>query len=66
MAATRNHVKVAEFLLDLFPELLMTSNAMCDLPVETAIREKNDDVASYLVRKMNSKRQVMEEGLKGV
>ncbi|XP_048584046.1 transient receptor potential cation channel subfamily A member 1-like isoform X2 [Nematostella vectensis] len=55
MAASRNLVTVAEFLLEENPEMLMTTNSDMDLPVETALRRCHDDVAAFLVKHMSNR-----------
>lgn len=58
IAATKNFVKVAQFLINNYPGMLLTTNAQGELPVETAIKTGQDDVAAVLIRRMDHRRVV--------
>ena len=59
IAATKNYVSLAEFLIDGYPMMLQATNDQSELPVETAIRHGQDDVAAFLIRKMDHRRLVL-------
>lgn len=57
-AATKNYVSLAKFLLERYPSMLMATNGQGELPVQTAIRRGQDDVAAFLIRRMDHRRSV--------
>ena len=58
IAATKNYVSLAKFLIDSYSKMLQASNDQSELPVEIAIRHGQDDVAAFLIRKMDHRRLV--------
>ena len=56
IAATKNYVKLALFLIKSYPSMLLTTNGQGEFPVETAIRNGQDDVAAVLIRRMDHRR----------
>ena len=58
IAATKNFVSLAKFLIDIYPKMLQATNDKSELPVETAIRHGQDDVATFLIRRMDHRRLV--------
>lgn len=56
IAATKNFISLAKFLIDSYPYMLMAINGQSELPVETAIRHSQDDVAAFLIRRMDHRR----------
>lgn len=57
-AATKNYISLAKFLLERYPGMLMATNCQGELPVQTAIRRGQDDVAAFLIRRMDHRRSV--------
>jgi len=55
-AATKNYISLAKFLLERYPGMLMATNGQGELPVQTAIRRDQDDVAAFLIRRMDHRR----------
>ena len=53
LAATYNHVDVAEFLADRCPELLLQTNVNGETPKETALRSRNLQIALLFQSKMS-------------
>ena len=58
LAAAKNYVSLAKFLINSYPSMLMATNGEGKLPVETAIRLGQDDVAAFLLRRMDHRRLV--------
>ena len=58
IAATKNYVLLAKFLIDSYPSMLIGTNGEGELPVEVAIRQGQDDVAAFLIRRMDHRRLV--------
>ena len=58
IAATKNYVLLAKFLIDTYPSMLVATNGQGELPVETAIKHGQDDVAAFLIRRMDHRRLV--------
>ena len=58
IAATKNYVSLAKFLIDSYPKMLLATNDQSELPVETAIRHGQDDVATFVIRRMDHRRLV--------
>ena len=56
IAATKNYVTLAQFLIKSCPSMLLFANSQGELPVETAIRNSKDDAAAILIRKMDHRR----------
>ena len=56
IAATKNFISLAKFLIDSYPYMLVAINGQSELPVETAIRHSQDDVAAFLIRRMDHRR----------
>ncbi|KAL9986669.1 hypothetical protein ACROYT_G000842 [Oculina patagonica] len=56
IAATKNYVSLAKFLIDSYPSMLVATNGQGELPVETAIKNGQDDVAAFLIRRMDHRR----------
>ncbi|XP_078370769.1 uncharacterized protein LOC144654486 [Oculina patagonica] len=56
IAATKNFVSLAKFLIDSCPSILLATNGQGELPVETAIKYGQDDVAAFLIRRMDHRR----------
>lgn len=65
IAATKNFVKVAQFLINNYPSMLLSTNAQGELPVETAIKTGQDDVAAVLIRRMDHRRLGWIKGTQG-
>ena len=53
IAATKNYISLAKFLIERYPSMLMAPNGQGELPVQTAIRRGRDDVAAFLIRRMD-------------
>ena len=53
IAATKNYVSLAKFLIDSYSNMLLATNDQSELPVESAIRHGQDDVAAFLIRRMD-------------
>ena len=53
IAATKNYISLAKFLIERYPSMLMASNGQGELPAQTAIRRGRDDVAAFLIRRMD-------------
>ena len=53
IAATKNYISLAMFLIERYPSMLMAPNGQGELPVQTAIRSGRDDVAAFLIRRMD-------------
>jgi len=58
IAATKNYVSLARMLVEMYPSMLLGTNGKGNLPVETAIRHGQDDVAAFLIRRMDHRRLV--------
>lgn len=58
LAATKNYVTLAKLLIERYPNMLLGVNGQSELPVQTAIRHSQDDVAAFLIRKMDHRRSV--------
>jgi len=58
IAATKNYISLAKFLNDSYPKMPLATNDQSELPVETAIRYGQDDVAAFLIRRMDHRRLV--------
>ena len=58
IAATKNYISLAKFLIERYPSMLMAPNGQGELPVQTAIRNGRDDVAAFLIRTMDHRRLV--------
>ena len=58
IAATKNYISLAKFLIERYPGMLMATNGQGELPVQTAIRRGQDDVAAFLIRRMDHRRSV--------
>ena len=58
IAASKNYVSLAKFLIYSYPSMLLSANGRGELPVETAIRHGQDDVATFLIRRMDHRRLV--------
>ncbi|XP_022788468.1 uncharacterized protein LOC111328331 isoform X2 [Stylophora pistillata] len=56
IAAKKNYTLVGDYLMDRFPSMLLTANAQNELPVEIAIRNYQDDMAAFLIRRMDHRR----------
>ncbi|XP_078356018.1 uncharacterized protein LOC144640821 [Oculina patagonica] len=56
IAATKNYVSLAKLLIDSYPSMLVATNGQGELPVETAIKNGHDDVAAFLIRRMDHRR----------
>lgn len=56
MAAKKNYTLVGDYLMDRFPGMLLTANAQNELPIEIAIRNYQDDMAAFLIRRMDHRR----------
>ena len=58
LAAEQDFLHVSRCLVDHYPGLLYlnTADEQDDLPVELALREKNDVTAAYLISQMRNKR----------
>lgn len=56
MAAKKNYTLVGDYLMDRFPSMLLTANAQNELPIEIAIRNYQDDMAAFLIRRMDHRR----------
>lgn len=61
IAAKKNYVTLAQFLVNSYPRMLLTPNGQGELPVETAIRSSQDHVAEVLIRRMDHRRLVHRE-----
>jgi len=59
IAATKNYVSLAKFLIDIYPKMLLATNDKDELPVETAIIHGQDDVTAFLIRRMDHRRLVL-------
>jgi len=58
IAATKKKVSLARMLAEMYPSMLLGTNGQGELPVETAIRHGQDDVAAFLIRRMDHRRLV--------
>lgn len=58
LAAKKNYVILAEFLVTSYPGMLLATNCQGELPVETAIAHGQDDVGAFLIRRMDHRRLV--------
>jgi len=58
IAATKNYISLAKFLIERYPSMLMATNGQGELPVQTAIGHGQDDVAAFLIRRMDHRRLV--------
>ena len=58
IAATKNYIPLAKFLIESYPGMLMATNGQGELPVQTAIRRGQDDAAAFLIRRMDHRRLV--------
>lgn len=56
IVAKKNYVMVAEFVIERCPGMILAANGQGELPVETAIRNNQDDTAAFLIRKMDHRR----------
>ncbi|PFX26904.1 uncharacterized protein LOC111328278 [Stylophora pistillata] len=56
IAATKNFISLSKLLIDSYPCMLMAINGQGEMPVETAIRHSQDDVAAFLIRRMDHRR----------
>ncbi|XP_078370761.1 uncharacterized protein LOC144654469 isoform X2 [Oculina patagonica] len=56
IAAKNNYVLVAEFVIERCPSMLLATNGQGELPVETAIRNNQDEAAAFLIRQMDHRR----------
>lgn len=59
IAARKNYVTLAQFLVHSYPSMIFATNSQSELPVETAIRNGQDDVAAFLIRSMDHRRLVI-------
>ena len=58
IAAKKNYVTLAQFLVTNYPSMLLATNSQGELPVETAIGYGQDEVAAFLIRQMDHRRLV--------
>lgn len=58
LAARKNYVTLAEFLVTSYPGMLLATNCQGELPLETAIAHGQDDVGAFLIRQMDHRRLV--------
>ncbi|XP_068740189.1 transient receptor potential cation channel subfamily A member 1-like [Montipora capricornis] len=56
IAAKKNYVTLAQFLVTNYPSMLLATNSQGELPVETAIGYGQDEVAAFLIRQMDHRR----------
>ena len=59
IAATKNYISLAKFLIERYPSMLMATNGQGELPAQAAIRRSQDDVAAFLIRRMDHRRSVL-------
>ena len=58
LAASKNYVSLAKLLIEKYPSMLLGANGQGELPIQTAIRHGQDDVAAFLIRRMDHRRSV--------
>jgi len=56
LAATKNYISLAKLLIERYPSMLLGANGQGELPIQTAIRHGQDDVAAFLIRRMDHRR----------